>query len=53
MKAYRDEELSKEDLTQILHAFQASCIKMKSEDRDDALVSLSFSNHYYYHYSIL
>ena len=39
MKAYRDEELSKEDLTQILHAFQASCIKMKSEDRDDALVA--------------
>ena len=36
MEAYKDNELSKEDLTQTLRAFQASSNEMKSKDRDDA-----------------
>jgi len=36
MDAYRDKELSKEDLTQTLRAHQASNNEMKSDDRDIA-----------------
>lgn len=36
MKAYREKALSKEDLTQVLRAFQTSSNEMKSKDRDDA-----------------
>ena len=36
MKMYRDELLSKEELTRILRAYQVSNDKMKSKDRDDA-----------------
>lgn len=36
MKAYKDKNLSKEELAQTLRAFQASCIEMKSKDRDDS-----------------
>ena len=36
MKFYRDKELSKEELSQTLRAFQASTNEMKSKDRDDA-----------------
>ena len=35
MDAYRDKELSKEELSQTLRAFQASTNEMKSKDRDD------------------
>ena len=35
MANYKDKLLSKEDLTQILHAFQTSKNAMKSKDRDD------------------
>ena len=35
MNAYKDESLSKEELTQTLRAFQASSNAMKSKDRDD------------------
>ena len=35
-KAYKDELLSKEDLTQTLRAFQASSDVMGSKDRDNA-----------------
>ena len=36
MKAYKDREISKDILTQTLHAFQTSNNKMKSKDREDA-----------------
>jgi len=36
MDAYKDKELSKEELSQTLRAFQASTNEMKSKDRDDA-----------------
>ena len=36
MKAYKNKDLSKEELTQTLHAYQASSNEMKSKDRDDA-----------------
>jgi len=36
MSLYKDKELSKEDLTQILREFQTSSNEMKSKDRDDA-----------------
>jgi len=36
MRHYKKGFLSKEDLTQTLHAFQASCNEMKSKDRDDS-----------------
>ena len=35
MKFYKDELLSKEELTQTLRAFQNSSIELKSKDRDD------------------
>lgn len=39
MNAYKDKLISKEELTQTLHAFQASNNEIKSEDRDDARVA--------------
>jgi len=36
MAYYKDKLLSKEELTKTLHAFQASCNAMKSEDRENA-----------------
>ena len=36
MKLYRVDDVSKDDLTQILRAFQTSENAMKSKDRDDA-----------------
>jgi len=36
MNAYKDESLSKDDITQTLRAFQASSNAIKSKDRDEA-----------------
>ena len=40
MVKYKQKLLSKEDLTQTLRAFQASCNEMKSKDREEAKKSL-------------
>ena len=36
MKAYKNKELSKEDLSKTLRAYQASINETRSKDRDDA-----------------